>query len=107
MPKVCDNIARAIKGGKPTRLHRITDRKAINKNARVAECTGKKCTQYPFATTREGGKGAFVKSVPTDEIPFQKYILTHFYRNENVGNGGCFNVKLDQSTRRPTSTLVG
>ncbi|CAB3985234.1 Hypothetical predicted protein, partial [Paramuricea clavata] len=61
---VCANIRRAIKGGKPARLHRITDRRAINNNARLAKCAGKICAQYPFATTKQGGKGAFVKSVP-------------------------------------------
>ena len=54
MRKVCENIRRAIKGGKPTRLHRITDRKAINNNARLAKCARKLCAQYPFAMTREG-----------------------------------------------------
>jgi hypothetical protein len=41
-----------------------------------------------------GGKGAFVKPVPSREIFLQRARLVRFYKKHSIGNGGCFNVKL-------------
>ncbi|CAB4012578.1 Hypothetical predicted protein, partial [Paramuricea clavata] len=108
MRRVCANIRRAIKGGKPTRLHRITDSRAINNNTRLSKCPGKKCARYPFATTKQGGKGAFVKPVPSREIYLQRAVLVSFYKRKSIGNGGCFNVKLatEPPPRCPTITFM-
>ncbi|CAB4000887.1 Hypothetical predicted protein [Paramuricea clavata] len=100
LPNYCEFIRRAIQGGKPTRLHRITDGKAITKNKRLSRCGGADggndaCARYPFATTSEGGSGASKTRVPKGENALQRSIVLNFFRTSSIGNGGCFNVELE------------
>ncbi|CAB4023437.1 Hypothetical predicted protein [Paramuricea clavata] len=100
MPNVCQNMRTAIAKGHPTRLHRITDSKAIAKNRRDSGCTrmrktpGNNCDEYPFASSREGGAGAEIKLVPSRENSKQGGLLGAFYRKHKIGNGGCYNVRV-------------
>jgi hypothetical protein len=41
-----------------------------------------------------GGKGAFAVRVARGEVRFQRKVLRNFYRHKNIGNSGCFNIKL-------------
>jgi hypothetical protein len=41
-----------------------------------------------------GGRGAFRKNVPFQEVRRQRDLLYRFYKNHRIGNGGCFKVKL-------------
>ncbi|CAB4023685.1 Hypothetical predicted protein [Paramuricea clavata] len=106
MPAVCRNMRDAIKKqGKPTRLHRVAAKNDINKNRRASGCPkltilkrkkmpGFNCDEYPFASSKEGGKGSKIMMVPVRENSQQGGLLAGFYRKHGIVNGGCYNVKV-------------
>ena len=48
--------------------------------------------EYPFASTYEGGKGAFVADVPQSEQNIQGGVLAQFYRIYGIQDGDQFKV---------------
>jgi len=54
----------------------------------------------PFASTKEGGKGALVKCVPVKEQNAQGGTLSGFYRSKNVKNGDKFHVQLSNVPKK-------
>lgn len=100
MPNVCMNIRNAFRLGKPRQLQRITNRSQIRRNRRQSGCrklgrkAGYNCDEYPFASSRQGGAGAVVKLVPIRENSIQGGMLAAFYARNNIGNGGCFRVRV-------------
>jgi len=79
----------------PSILTRTTDQTIINAN-RANACKGflgcGSPDEYPFASTLEGGSGAFVSGVPIAEQRIQGGVINNFYRKAGILNGGRFNV---------------
>ncbi|XP_028419058.1 uncharacterized protein LOC114544688 [Dendronephthya gigantea] len=100
IPNVCNNMRNAISKGKPTMLNRVTDPKIIAQNRRNSGCPklpkvpGKNCDEYPFASSRQGGKGAEIMNVPSRENSIQGGLLAGFYRAQKIGDGDCYKVAL-------------
>ncbi|CAB3986524.1 Hypothetical predicted protein [Paramuricea clavata] len=98
MPNVCRNMRNAIAKGHPTLLQRITDKKAIDKNRRDSGCTkmpktpGNNCDEYPFASSKQGGKGAETMLVPIRENCKQGGLLGGFYKKNGIKDGDYYNV---------------
>ena len=95
MPEIADGIKDAQSRGAPDILTRTTDRAQIARNR--AEATGGfsgvgSPDEYPFASTMEGGSGAFVKGVPLSEQRIQGGALSTFYRVNDIGHGDKFRV---------------
>ena len=98
VPGVAGHIARAQRQGKPRTLNRLTGRRRIDRNRRQA-CRNFQpipgvlsCDEYPFASSRQGGRGASVAGVPPVENNIQGGILSVFYRVNLIPNGGPFRV---------------
>lgn len=100
MPNIASNIDDAISKGAPSQLSRVTSRSQIRKNRRAAlrgqtsAGSGKSLDEYPFASTDQGGDGAFVRSVPAKEQSIQGGKMSQFYKKNNLKNGDSFNVKV-------------
>ncbi len=95
MPNIAENIQNAQANGAPDILTRTTDQARIAAN-RAAACidfcgTGSP-DEYPFASTYEGGKGAFVADVPQSEQNIQGGVLAQFYRIYGIQDGDQFKV---------------
>jgi len=92
-PGIFENIDTAIKSGKPSLLHRETSRSAIRRNRREAigafSGTGSP-DEFPFASSKEGGKGAQVRGVQIGEQLRQGAALGLFYRVFKIGNNDAF-----------------
>ncbi len=86
MPNIADNIDEAIETGQPKVLARETDKSAISANRRNAlkgvddAIDGNSLDEYPFASSKEGGVGANVKSVPVKEQNIQGGTMSSFYK---------------------------
>lgn len=97
-PKIHANLEAAIKNGKPTRLTRVTKAQA-KKNRRAAlkgrgkRPKGKSVEEYPFASSKQGGKGAQTSLVPVSEQNSQGGQLSSFYRDNNIKPGDDFIVQ--------------
>ncbi|XHC26851.1 MAG: NucA/NucB deoxyribonuclease domain-containing protein [Phycisphaerales bacterium] len=50
--------------------------------------------EYPFASSREGGRGAWVGHVSKREQNAQGAVLTNFFRRHRVGFGDRFRVRI-------------
>jgi hypothetical protein len=48
--------------------------------------------EYPFASTVEGGSGAFVTAVPVAEQHYQGGKLSSFFQNNSIAPGDKFRV---------------
>ena len=46
-----------------------------------------------------GGRGSVIMLVPARENSIQGGVLAAFYRRNNIGNGGCFRVRLGRVGR--------
>jgi hypothetical protein len=93
MPNISNNIKNAQANGAPSVLTRTTNQALINSNRSAATSgfTGiGSPDEYPFASTYEGGSGAFVSGVPLTEQRIQGGVLSSFYQNNNIGDGDCF-----------------
>ncbi|CAB4000889.1 Hypothetical predicted protein [Paramuricea clavata] len=55
---------------------------------------GYNCDEYPFASSKEGGKGAEIMLVPAVENSQQGGLLGGFYRSQGIKDGDCYNVKV-------------
>ena len=73
MPNNADNIQNAQNCSTPSMLTRITDASIINTNRNISTRgftgmgPGLSVDEYPFASTYQGGEGAFVQIVPNKE----------------------------------------
>ena len=83
-PNIANNIKNAQANGAPSVLTSTTDSDLIaaNRRAATAGFTGPQSPdEYPFASTYEGGAGAYVSSVPIQEQRIQGGSLGTFYRH--------------------------
>ena len=55
-----------------------------------------KSGEFPFASTKEGEKGARVKEVPAREQSVQGGKLSQFYQRNNIKDGDKFKVKVKE-----------
>ncbi len=100
MPNIADNIDEAIEAVHPTVLTREADKAAIKANRKAAlngvepASPGNSLDEYPFASTKEGGLGANVKSVPVKEQSIQGGTMSSFYQNNNIKDGDKFIVEI-------------
>jgi hypothetical protein len=82
------------------KLTRQTGRSKIRKNRRAALKGKKKAgpklslDEFPFASTKQGGKGAAVRAIPASEQNAQGGKMSSFYQNNNVKDGDSFIVKV-------------
>ncbi|XP_028407207.1 uncharacterized protein LOC114529590 [Dendronephthya gigantea] len=100
MPHVCANMENAIQNGAPSQLYYLKNATQTAINRRASGCpklqrehgnSTTSCDEYPFASTQQGGAGAFIRLVPRVENSRQGGYLSQFYR-QNIPNGGYFNV---------------
>ena len=59
-----------------------------------AASPGKSLDEYPFASTKEGGKGASVEAVSVKEQSIQGGQLSQFYKKNKIKDGDSFNVEV-------------
>jgi hypothetical protein len=109
-PHIAPNINWAQSNGKPNALNYITNKTTRNQNRR-ASCRANlaftlsitaynvafpndlySCDEYPFASSRQGGKGAHVVAVPLRENCSQGGVLSAFYRTFGYKDGTFFYV---------------
>ncbi len=100
MPNIADNIDEAIEAGHPSTLTREADKSAIKANRKAAlneidkAKKGNSLDEYPFASSKEGGVGSNVKSVPKGEQNIQGGTMSSFYQNNNIADGDKFIVEI-------------
>lgn len=97
MPNIADNIQNAQANGAPSILTRTTDQSRIVANRTVATAAFRgpgSADEYPFASTYEGGAGAFVRGVPLGELWIQGGVLSRFYQDYGLVDGSRFNVSV-------------
>ena len=91
VPTICENTRQAIDAGMTQYLSRSGS--GISRN-RYAACggagapSGLSCDEYPFASTRQGGKGAKISYVPKRENYSQGGQLSAFYRKNGISKYG-------------------
>ncbi|ODS22611.1 hypothetical protein AB835_13215 [Candidatus Endobugula sertula] len=99
-PQIAENISTAISKGAPTTLARETSKKQIRKNRRdalrgkKAAGPGKSLDEFPFASTKQGGKGACVSAVCAKEQSIQGGQLSQFFKKNKIKDGDEFDVKV-------------
>jgi hypothetical protein len=95
MPSIARNVQNALDAGHPGVLSRITDKAQIKGN-RSAACKGfcgvGSPDEYPFASTAQGGAGAWVSGVPLPEQRIQGGVMASFYAKYGIGDGDMFRV---------------
>ena len=97
MPNIAKNIENAQSKGAPNILTRTEDPATIasNRNAACAKFCGQGSPdEYPFESTYEGGKGAFVRGVPLQEQRIQGGVVSSFYQRNNIVDGSQFRVSV-------------
>ncbi|PSU84437.1 hypothetical protein C0W42_22055 [Photobacterium kishitanii] len=99
-PNIAENIENALKNGAPKTLNRVTNKSEIRKNRRKAlrgmkaPDKGLSLDEYPFASSKQGGEGAFVKPVPVTEQNIQGGMLSSFYKKHKLNDGDNFDVEV-------------
>ncbi len=100
MPNIAAHIEKAIAEGKPDVLTRMIDNEAKRAN-RSAALVGMgrlpkthSWDEYPFASVREGGKGASTAKVPRSEQNTQGWTMSKFYSQNNIGQDDQFRVRI-------------
>jgi len=99
-PGIADNFDDAVANGKPTTLTRAGTRTAKdNRRAALkgqeAAPAGQSLDEYPFASSVEGGSGAFVRAVPVGEQNYQGGTLSAFYKKYGIEPGDQYVVRFD------------
>jgi hypothetical protein len=95
---IAAHIEKAIADGKPDVLTRVVgnDAKRANRKAALKDLPELPAThswdEYPFASVKEGGKGASTAPVPRPEQDRQGGTMSEFYRQNNVGHNDQFRV---------------
>ena len=96
MPNIASNIKDAQNKGAPSILTRTTDPGRIKGKQKCGLYwilwVWELPDEYPFASTYEGGAGAFVKGVPINEQRIQGGVIYNFYQRYNIGDGDKFRV---------------
>jgi hypothetical protein len=98
MPNIVAHIEKAIADGKPDVLTRVVGKKAkIATREAALEGLPKlpnthSWDEYPFASVREGGKGASTARVPRSEQDIQGWTMSKFYRQNKIGHNDQFRV---------------
>ncbi len=99
-PNKTKNMKKKMGKGKRKKLTRQTGRSKIRKNRRAAlkgkkkAGTGKSLDEFPFASSKQGGKGAAVAAIPTSEQNAQGGKLSSFYQKHNLKHGDSYWVKV-------------
>lgn len=99
-PGKVQNIKKALGKKKKMKLNRETDRKVKRANRRAAlkgkrkAGKGKSWDEFPFASSKQGGKNARVRAISRKEQCKQGGKLSAFYRNNNVKDGSPFWVQI-------------
>lgn len=91
MPTICSSIRNAMDEGHSQVLHRTRSSASGNRRAAcggVLAGVGMSCDEYPFASTKEGGKRARTRVVPLSENHSQGGQLSAFYRKYGIGTSG-------------------
>ena len=97
IPNIAQNIQNAQSNGAPSVLTCTIDPATIaaNRAAATAGFSGPGSPdEYPFASTYEGGAGAFVSGVPLQEQHIQGGVLFQFYKQNNIIDGSKFKVQV-------------
>lgn len=91
---------RAVANGAPTILTRA-ESSAIDAN-RAAALSGQQrapigmsLDEYPFASSVEGGAGAYVGAVPVWEHSHQGGVISSFFKNNSIAPGDQFRVAFE------------
>jgi Deoxyribonuclease NucA/NucB len=98
MPNIVAHIEKAIAEGKPDVLTRRIDQKAkiANRKEALKDLPELPSThswdEYPFASVREGGKGASTARVPRPEQDIQGWTMSKFYRQNKIAHHDQFRV---------------
>lgn len=82
----------------PTQLTRATQQvKDANRGAALRgqpkPPQGYSLDEYPFASSVEGGEGAFVRAVPVGEQNYQGGVLSRFYQLNDIQVGDKYGVR--------------
>jgi len=97
-PELADNIWQAQKAGRSSTLT-YGGSDIINANREAAtggidSPSGLSADEYPFASTQQGGRGAWVGHVPVRQQNIQGGMLGQFYRRFNLKPGAQFIVSV-------------
>jgi hypothetical protein len=100
--KVLENAKK--KGHKLTGLQRQTGKNNIRRNRRRSQAPIRKAKgppkkghdydEYPYASTHQGGTGAYVEPNKSEDNQGAGRALGSFYRKNNIGEGDTFNIKI-------------
>lgn len=99
-PGIAQNFDNAVANGAPTQLDRV-GKAARDANRRAAlrgvppAPPGQSLDEYPFASTAQGGEGAYVSAVPEGEQNYQGGVLSRFYTQNGINPGDSFNVAFE------------
>ena len=100
-PNITNNIEKAINDGASNILTRETSKSQIRANRRAAlknmegiRNPGQSLDEYPFASSKEGGKGARVQAVPIQEQNIQGGKMSQFYQKNDLNNGDKYKVEI-------------
>jgi RHS repeat-associated protein len=93
-PQLAENISHAQRAGHPDVLtfggNNDANRGAATKNIPILQ--GYDRDEYPFASTMEGGSGAWVGYVPRDQNRAQGYLMKNLIQRNNLVPGDKFRV---------------
>jgi hypothetical protein len=99
-------------GGAPRVLARETNKEAIAAN-RAAALKGRGKAppgtwwdEFPFASSRQGGVGSFVRAVPIWEQRMQGRLLGAFYRSNRIGQGDLYLVVVVRFPHGGTGIMI-
>ncbi|MEE9336367.1 MAG: NucA/NucB deoxyribonuclease domain-containing protein [Granulosicoccaceae bacterium] len=99
-PGIAKNIEKAQANGHPDVINRLEGKLAIDNNRREAlrghnkASSGYSLDEYPFASSKQGGKGAQVAPVKVTEQHSQGGTLSSFYDKNNIKDGDAFKVEI-------------
>lgn len=78
-------------GRKDAKKNRYESQKAIRKK-RGGPDKGFDYDEFPYASTKQGGKGAYIKQVPSEVNQAAGRDLAKFYRENNIKPGDQFDI---------------
>ena len=87
-----ENLERGS-GTRAAKKNRYESQKEIRKKNGPPP-TGFDYDEFPYASTKQGGKGAHVEPVPSSENQAVGRDLGKFYRENNIKEGDKFNIKI-------------
>lgn len=99
-PNKTEVMREGMNGGDRMTLTRQTGRSKIRKTRRAALKGKKKAgankslDEFPFASSKQGGKGAAVAPIPVSEQCKQGGKMSAFYQKHGIGDGDSFVVKI-------------